>query len=219
LSSVLSPSQRIIEPVRVLPWGGLVLGLLVAAWAAAVGGGVWFLWSYASRPGPAGPAAFAWPAESALNLDPSRATLIMFLHPKCPCSRASVDQLDTLLARAAVKPVTKAVFVRPAGTESGWERKGLWESASAIPGVETIVDPEGVEARRFGVKTSGHVLLFGPDGTLRFSGGITSARGHSGDNRGLADVIDRLRDGALASSTTPVFGCLLLTDDACEDKP
>jgi hypothetical protein len=192
---------------------------MVAAWAAGVSGGVWFLWSYANRPGPSGPASIAWPRESSLRLDPARPTLLIFIHPHCPCSRASVDELDTLLARTAVRPSTMAVFVRPAGTEPGWERKGLWSKAAAIPGVEAAVDPEGAEARRFGVQTSGHVLLFGPDGALRFSGGITSARGHAGDNAGLSQVLDRLRNAALPGSTTPVFGCLLFAGDPGENEP
>ena len=196
-----------------------LLSLLVAAWAATMVAGIWFLWSYASRPGPSGTAGAGWPRESALGLDPLRPTLVMFVHPQCPCSRASLDELDTLLARAAVRPATKAVFVRPAGTEPGWERKGLWASAEAIPGVEAVADSEGAEARRFGVQTSGHVLLFGPDGVRRFSGGITSARGHAGDNQGLSNVLDRLRDGTLPAAATPVFGCLLFAGVSPEDQP
>lgn len=195
------------------------LSLLVVAWAATVGAGVWFLWSYASRPGPSETAGVKWPRESALGLDPVRPTLVMFVHPHCPCSRASLDELDTLLARAAVRPATKAVFVQPGGTEPGWERKGLWSSAAAIPGVETVADPEGAEARRFGVQTSGHVLLFGPDGVRLFSGGITSARGHAGDNQGLSNVLDRLRDATLPAATTPVFGCLLFAGKSAGEEP
>jgi hypothetical protein len=197
----------------------LILALLVTAWAATVGGGVWFLWTYASRPGPSGIAAVGWPRESALGIDPIRPTLVMFAHPQCPCSRASLYELDTLLARAAIRPTTKVVFVRPVGMDPGWERKGLWPSAAAIPGVEVVADPGGAEARRFGVQTSGHVLLFGPDGVRLFSGGITSARGHAGDNQGLSNVLDRLRDASLPAATTPVFGCLLFAAIPAENSP
>jgi hypothetical protein len=143
----------------------------------------------------------------------------MFLHPQCPCSRASLDELDTLLARAAVRPAVKAVFVRPAGMEPGWEREGLWSSAAAIPGVETVADPDGAEARRFGVQTSGHVLVFAPNGVRLFSGGITSARGHAGDNAGLSQILGRLKDTSLPAATTPVFGCLLFAGIPAEDQP
>lgn len=211
---------KLVSTIRVSkPIQPLFLGLMVAGWAVVVGAGVWFLWTYANRPGPSGPAAVAWPRECSLRLDPSAPTLLIFIHPQCPCSRASMDELDTLLARAARRPAVKAVFVRPAGTEPGWERKGLWSAAAAIPGVEAVVDPEGAEARRFGVQTSGHVLLFGSEGALRFSGGITSARGHAGDNAGLSQVLDRLRDTTLAGATTPVFGCLLFAGCSPENEP
>ncbi|HEU4339229.1 MAG TPA: hypothetical protein VFS19_04105 [Planctomycetota bacterium] len=194
-------------------------GLLVVAWAALVAVGAWLLTSYANAPGPSSGVAAGWAAGGALGRDPVRPTLLMFLHPHCPCSRASVEQLNTLLARATVKPVVKAVFIRPPGAAAGWERQGLWRSAEAIPGVETVADPEGAEARRFGIETSGHALLFAPDGARLFSGGITSARGHSGDNAGLDLVLERLRDSSLPTASTSVFGCLLFAASCDEDHP
>lgn len=199
-----------------LAWGR---GLLVLAWAALVGGGVWLLSAYANAPGPSTRAAVVWTAGGALSRDPLRPTLVMFLHPLCPCSRASVEELNTLLARAPVKPAVKAVFIRPAGAADGWERQGLWRSAADIPGVETVADPEGAEARRFGIETSGHVLLYASDGTRLFSGGITSARGHSGDNAGLDGVLERLRDPSLPPATAPVYGCLLFSESTGEEHP
>lgn len=206
------------RPLHLKPVRDLFLCLMIVAWAVAVGAGIWMLWRYANRPGPSGAAA-AWAPDSSLRPDPERPTLLIFIHPRCPCSRASVQELDTLLARAKVRPAVKALFVRPAGMSPGWERQALWSSAAAIPGVETAVDPGGDEARRFGVRTSGHVLLFASDGSPRFSGGITAARGHAGDNAGLSLVLDRLRDPALPPATTPVFGCLLFDDPTPETKP
>ncbi|HZL72329.1 MAG TPA: hypothetical protein VFC86_07705 [Planctomycetota bacterium] len=206
----------LLENPVVKTWGR---GMLVAAWAALVAGGVWLLAAYANAPGPSTGAASEWAAGGALGRDPVRPTLLMFLHPLCPCSRASVEELNTLLARAPVKPAVKAVFIRPAGAADGWERQGLWRSAADIPGVETLADPEGAEALRFGIRTSGHVLLYAPGGALLFSGGITSARGHSGDNAGLDRVLERLRDPSLPPAVGPVFGCLLFSASCVEDHP
>src|SRR2546427_6308634 len=61
------------SPVKI---PNLLLALVVTAWAATVGGGVWFLWTYASRPGPSGTAAAGWPRDSALRLDPVRPMLV-----------------------------------------------------------------------------------------------------------------------------------------------
>jgi hypothetical protein len=206
----------LLENPAARTWGR---GLLVAAWAALVAGGVWLLAAYANAPGPSTRAAAEWTDGGLLARDPVRPTLVMFLHPRCPCSRASVEELNALLARAPVKPAVTTVFIRPAGAADGWERQGLWSQAEAIPGVKTIADAEGAEARRFGIRTSGHVLLFAPDGRCLFSGGITTARGHSGDNAGLDGVLERLRDPLLPTVTTPVFGCLLFAATCDEEHP
>src|SRR5688572_29186809 len=168
IPSMLATAETADRPPRAAPAQACVLGLLVLAWAAAVGAGIWMLWRYANGPGPSGAAAAAWPGGSSLRPDPARPTLLLFLHPLCPCSRASVEELDVLLARAKIRPAVKALFVRPPGLEPGQERQGLWSSAAKIPGVELAVDADGVEARRFRAETSGHVLLFAPDGSLRF---------------------------------------------------
>jgi hypothetical protein len=68
-------------------------------------------------------------------------------------------------------------------------------------------------ARRFAAMTSGHALLYGPNGHLLFSGGITFARGHSGDNPGCDAVIALITTGENESRTAAVFGCSLLDDD------
>ena len=67
-------------------------------------------------------------------------------------------------------------------------------------------------ARQFGVQTSGHTLVYGPDGSLLFSGGITGSRGHLGDNRSFAAVSRIITNHSiqLARTTAPVFGCELL---------
>ena len=49
-------------------------------------------------------------------------------------------------------------------------------------------DDDGAEARRFGAETSGQTLLYDARGALAFSGGITGARGHAGDNAGRASL-------------------------------
>jgi len=87
----------------------------------------------------------------------------------------------------------------------------LIHEARLIPGVRVILDPDGKLARRFGVETSGHTLVYGADGKLLFAGGITSSRGHLGDNAGFAAVLEIITNRSIQSArtTTPVFGCEL----------
>ena len=73
-------------------------------------------------------------------------------------------------------------------------------------------DADGVEAARFGAKTSGQALLYAADGRLLFHGGLTPSRGHEGDNEGLRRVTAIL-DGKAARDESPVFGCSLRDAD------
>ena len=85
-----------------------------------------------------------------------------------------------------------------------------------------IVD-RGAEANLFGAATSGQTMVYDPGGRLRFSGGITAARGHYGDNVGVS-AIARLIDTpefsgragtvhrnkpVVVASTNAVYGCPL----------
>jgi hypothetical protein len=57
--------------------------------------------------------------------------------------------------------------------------------------------------------TSGQTVLYDNEGALLFSGGITGARGHAGDNAGRTSLVELLNRGAAGRSRTSVFGCPL----------
>lgn len=100
------------------------------------------------------------------------------------------------------------LFIQP--DDSSWADSDLWRMAEAIPGVRLTADPGGQESQKFGIMTSGHASLYAADGTLQFSGGITPARGHEGDSRGKAAILDYLRQEARAvTDASAVFGCSL----------
>jgi hypothetical protein len=54
------------------------------------------------------------------------------------------------------------------------------------------------------------VILYDAAGRLRFSGGITAARGHAGDNLGRSAIVELLEGDSPTATATPVFGCSLL---------
>jgi hypothetical protein len=135
----------------------------------------------------------------------------MAVHPRCPCTRASLAELGRLMARSQGRLVAQVLVRAPANDSNSWTRTDLWRAAEAIPGVRAIADPNGAEAAQFGLETSGHVLLYDAAGRLRFSGGITPARGHEGDNAGRVAILAVLdgedETGPLARHV--VFGCAL----------
>jgi hypothetical protein len=161
-----------------------------------------------------------WPAHARIVRATDRPTLVMALHPDCPCSRASVNELSVLLARAHQRPAVQVIVCRPDGAPAGWDDSDLVRSARAIPGATVSTDDGGADAAAFGATTSGQVVLFDAQGRVLFTGGITDGRGHEGDNPGLDAALAALGEpnassavaGPPAMRATPVYGCPLMND-------
>ena len=136
----------------------------------------------------------------------SRPTLLLFAHPHCPCTRATLAEFERLLAVSADKFDAHILLIAPKDTDSSWSDTDLYRAACKIPSVKVHIDQDGRETDLFGVYTSGTSLLFDTAGRLQFQGGLTPARGHEGDNQGV-DSLKSLIDGESASHETLVFGC------------
>jgi hypothetical protein len=191
---------------------------MLLLWAVLVGAGFIAVERYASAPGDAGTPPANWIGDSTLALDAQRPTLILFAHPRCPCTRATVEELDGLLAQCNGGLRVHVVFYTDTALGEGWERTDLWRHAAAIPGVEVHADPGGALALRFGARTSGECLVYGTDGKRVFAGGITGARGHAGDNEGARAIVSIAR-GTAHVETTEVFGCSLQGASAPASAP
>jgi hypothetical protein len=191
----------------------VVIMAAVALWLPAVGYGINVMWTYATTPGhPAEPPRFL-PANGSIARSGDRATLLLFAHPQCECTRATLAELEILMAHTNGKLDVDVFFYRPAIEDSAWARSDLWRAAAGIPGIHLFEDRDAEIARRFGVFTSGQALLYSSKGILLFQGGITAYRGHSGDNAGR-DAITALLQGVVPPQSrlpvvTRVFGCSL----------
>ena len=186
------------------------LPIVILIWLFGIGVGLRFVLAYENSPGTVRGVPKTWPAQSQLQHSAVLPTLVMMVHPHCPCSRASLDELSLLLAKVPGRVKAHVVFVRPLGVPEKWEIAELWARAANIPGVKLSVDNDGVEARRFGSSTSGQVMLYNPAGQLLFSGGITISRGQVGENDGRSAIVALLTQGQATTDETPVFGCELL---------
>ena len=192
----------------------IVLSVVCITWLAGVGSGLYVLHRYERTAGTASASPARWPTPAQITLDPHRHTLVMFVHPQCPCSAASIEQLDRLLAApGGDRLAAYVVAVLPDGSPAAFEDSRTLRAAAAIPGVRIVRDTAGREAQRFGAETSGHVLLYGPDGRLEFSGGVTVSRGHAGDSPAVDAIAARIGMTPLpppvAVGRTGVFGCPL----------
>jgi hypothetical protein len=186
------------------------LPMVIVIWLVAIGVGLRFVLAYENSPGTVAGIPKTWPGESQVQHSSDFPTLVMMVHPHCPCSRASVSELSLLLARVQGRVNANVLFVRPLGVPANWEIAELWASVARMPGVKLSVDNDGVEARRFGSTTSGQVMLCNTQGRLLFRGGITASRGHSGENDGRSAIVALLTQGQAETDETPVFGCQLI---------
>jgi hypothetical protein len=167
------------------------------------------MFEYEITPGVVSAAPDHWPAGSALRLDPGRPTFVMFVHPHCPCSRASLDELMVLVTHRGGRMQPIVVFLKPIRFDQDWEKTDLWKTAASIPGATLFCDVDGTETHRFQAMVSGESLLYDAAGKLVFHGGITVSRGHRGDNAGRSAVESLLAGEPTAWRQTPVFGCSL----------
>jgi hypothetical protein len=185
------------------------LTILPAVWLAAVASVMVVILSYSNTPGHATMAPNTWPAGSRISRAAGEPSLILFAHPRCPCTRATIGELELLMARSQGKLKAQVWFIHPAETAGDWTKTDLWRTAAAIPGVTVHEDDDQAEARRFHAETSGETLLYDGDGKLMFQGGITISRGHSGDNPGRDAVAALLELATAKQVQNPVFGCPL----------
>jgi hypothetical protein len=183
--------------------------VLGAIWLGAAAAGLWVLWRYDNTAGEAARAPERWPTKTMLVRADDRPTIVMLAHPHCTCTRASLGELAEAIARAKTTPKTYVLFMAPKRFGDGWEQTDLWRTAAKLPGVTIVRDDDGREAQKFGAATSGQTLLYDDRGALVFSGGITGARAHAGDNLGRQSLVALLNREPPARRGTSVFGCPL----------
>jgi hypothetical protein len=198
-----------------------------AIWSIAAAG-VW-VWAtqheYTTYDAVASQPAQAWPVDTNLQLAKDRPTLLLFMHPRCPCTRASLRQLERILARNSLaedqQPHLIIAASIPENASLQWRDSDTLRSALALPRAQVAWDVGGREARRFGVVSSGAVRLYNKDGRLVFQGGVTVSRGHDGDNVGSDRLLATLREPASIAErpeSIPVFGCRLCIDEELAGK-
>jgi hypothetical protein len=148
----------------------------------------------------------SWPSSSGIGRTSGSDTLLVFVHPQCSCTKATLHEIATLDAYRRLSTVVLFDHAR----NTPWEPGNLWnEVEDEIPGVRRIRDDDGREARRFGARTSGYTELYNANGELLFKGGVTGSRGHEGDNLGLDQLRASIDTGRRAAHPSLVFGCAL----------
>ena len=187
-----------------------VWGLVLAAgWSSLTAYG--FRCEVASEGTPA-----KWPAGSRIARCADRRLLVVFLHPKCPCSHATISELERMLVPqlhdADRGPDVAIVACMPPALTDPWLRTSLMQRAARLPRAKVYADAGGVEAARFAATTSGEIVLVGAGGERLYAGGVTQSRGHVGGNVGADTVARLLRGESETGVALPALGCRLVRD-------
>lgn len=188
--------------------GRWIAATLVPAWLALLVIGYVGSVNFENRPGESAEPPRMWPAGTRLSLAPDGPTVVMFLHPECPCSRASVTELANLVD---ANPQVARVHVVLVSAGDGHDARAsvIARDLEAFNRAEITLDDHAELAHAFGSRTSGDALIFSPAGSLLFCGGLTVARGHVGAGRSSELAAKALRGMMTDPAETPVFGCPL----------
>ncbi|MFQ3598563.1 MAG: RedB protein [Chloroherpetonaceae bacterium] len=138
--------------------------------------------------------------------------LVMFAHPHCICTKASISELQWILSKCSDSVQATILFVKPEGASEDWEKSDSWQLACELPNVHVVVDESAMLAKRLGALTSGQTFLINSTGNILFSGGITNGRGVTGDNAGRRAILSLAKTSPSnepPQSTANVFGCTL----------
>ena len=190
-------------------------GLAVCSWLLLVAGGFGLLTRYSLQAGDAVGVLATWPVESRIPYSRDGMTLVVFLHPHCACSHATVEELSKLQSPEAFASLVP-VFYRPSSAPPSWIETGLWRRVVDLADSNSHVDVDATEAKRFGVTTSGHCLLFDRAGRRLFSGGVTISRGHEGQSIARLNLDRLLRGERFECQEYPVFGCPIVSQPTSE---
>lgn len=187
--------------------------LALAVWLISLVVGLKILWNYQTAPGVQQKKTTRIHSTSLIQLASQQPTLIMFAHPQCPCSKASIIELQGVAQKLRGQVNIKIYFIQPASKDRGWLESSSWALAKTIPDAQVLADPRGTMAKMFSARVSGETLLYSKEGELLFEGGITPSRGHVGENHGTRSIIEAVQTGLASIKRTQIYGCNLFTQE------
>lgn len=98
------------------------------------------------------------PAGSQFIQDNGKSKLIVFINPRSPQSRTSIEEVKKLGPFPKDFQV-KIVFMNQR-SDKFWLTGEAWDEAHSIPGVEVLADSRNKEAMLYQVETSGQAFLY-----------------------------------------------------------
>src|SRR5258706_16167738 len=87
------------------------------AWMLVVCSGFGLVNSYDYTPGQPAKPPNRWPTGSTIQPSSGKANLVMMAHPRCPCTRASIGELEQLMAMVPGRLAAQVIFFKPSASE------------------------------------------------------------------------------------------------------
>lgn len=188
-------------------WRAIGLGAGTTFWLGCIAAGFFALQRYSAQEGRAYPPQ--QPEQFfATHRKPGRPLLVMAVHPRCPCSDASLAELGDLLARSGGKCDALLVQYHPEQDSTDWPVDTLPRRLGRVR-VNVLLDVGGKIASALGAATSGHVVFADAQGAIRFTGGLTVSRGHRGRSPAQDAILKLLSGSKPDLRSAPVYGCAL----------
>lgn len=139
-------------------------------------------------------------------------------NPGCPFVRKHYDSanMQALQKEAAAKGV---VWLAVNSTETGHPdhlaapRMGQWMVQQKAAPTATLMDEDGTVGKSYGARTTPHMYMVAPDGTLIYAGGIDSVPSARADDIKTATnyvrqgLTEALAGKPLSQATTRPYGC------------
>lgn len=204
-----SPAKPSTAPRRTARRTRLAVAAGGVLWTAAVVGGFAVAMIHERTHAPDHPVATCWPKGSICQPPADNPMLVVFIHPKCPCTRASLEEITHLNRRCGDQLEMQFVFLQPHDASWRSEETEHWRTVRNLNAGRSVVDTAGLEHRRFNATTSGEVFLFTTNGQLAFHGGVTVGRGHAGESAGRLAIEAIVKKSLSPLNRAPVFGCAL----------
>ncbi|CAD73292.1 MAG TPA: RedB [Rhodopirellula baltica] len=169
--------------------------------------------SYSSQPGDVGqsvPMLLPHSLSSVQSFeDANQTTVLVFYHPHCPCTRATIRCMERMIASFTSQPTIIAYAFVPSGETDHWIESETTDKLRSFGNVSIVADHNAKACRQFDVATSGHVLVYN-DSKLSFSGGITPSRGHEGNCDSGVAFLHSVNGESEDRREWPVFGCAIV---------